>query len=164
MTVAFSRLTAPADLDDILALDAVCFNRPWTRAEYERELADPARCFLYVARPPGGPIVAYCSFWRIFDEAHINNFAVHPEWRRRGLGRRLLAYVLAEAARLGAPRATLEVRASNQPAIALYEAAGFALTARRHAYYTHPIEDALILWRHPERAAKADLEPRKGRC
>jgi len=150
--IAFSRLTAAADLDGILALDALCFHRPWTRAEYERELADPARCFLYVARDDHGAIVAYCSFWRIFDEIHLNNFAVHPEWRRRGLGRALLAHVLAEAAALGAPKATLEVRASNAPAIALYEAGGFVRTGVRRAYYTHPVEDALILWREPAAA------------
>jgi ribosomal-protein-alanine N-acetyltransferase len=150
--MAFSRLTAAADLDGILALDALCFHRPWTRAEYERELAEPARCFLYVAREDHGTTVAYCSFWRIFDEIHLNNFAVHPEWRRRGLGRALLAHVLAEAAALGAPKATLEVRASNAPAIALYEAGGFVRTGVRPAYYTHPVEDALILWREPAAA------------
>ena len=69
--------------------------------------------------------MAYCSFWRIFDEVHVNNFAVHPSRRRQGLGRALLAHVLAEATALGAPRATLEVRASNAPAIALYEGGGF---------------------------------------
>ena len=147
--VRFGRLTAAADLDGLMALDDLCFRRPWTRVEYERELADPARCFLYVAREDSGQIVAYCSFWRIFDEAHINNFAVHPERRRQSLGRALLDYSLGEAAALGAPRATLEVRNSNLAAIALYESAGFAKAGTRRAYYTHPIEDALILWRGP---------------
>ena len=155
MTVTFARLTQSADLDGILALDAVCFHRPWTRADYERELADPGRCFLYVARDADGRIVAYCSFWRIFDEVHVNNFAVHPEWRRQGLGRALLAHVLSEAARIGAPRATLEVRASNASAIALYESGGFVRVGRRPGYYTHPIEDALILWREPAGGAPA---------
>jgi [ribosomal protein S18]-alanine N-acetyltransferase len=147
MNVTFGRLTSAQELDGILALDAVCFHRPWTRADYERELADPSRCFLYVARDPAGQIAAYCSFWRIFDEVHVNNFAVDPSRRRRGVGRALLAHVLAEAAALGAPRATLEVRASNAPAIALYQGGGFVTVGRRPRYYTHPIEDALILWR-----------------
>lgn len=144
--MTFERLTSSDDLDGILALDEVCFNRPWTRADYERELADPARCFIFVARVEGR-IVGYCSFWRIFDEAHINNFAVHPDWRRRGIGRALLTHSLAEAAAVGAPKTTLEVRASNAPAIALYEGGGFARAGFRRAYYTHPVEDALILWR-----------------
>jgi ribosomal-protein-alanine N-acetyltransferase len=155
MTVRFARLTEAQDLDGILALDDLCFHRPWTRSDYERELADPGRSFLYVARDPGGRIVAYCSFWRIFDEVHVNNFAVHPEWRRQGVGRALLGHVLAEAEALGAPRATLEVRASNVPALALYEAGGFVRVGRRPRYYTHPIEDALILWREPAGGASA---------
>lgn len=146
--MTFTRLTSHDALDGVLALDQVCFNRPWTRADYERELADPARCFIYVASIEGR-IIAYCSFWRIFDEIHINNFAVHPDVRRRGIGRALLAFTLAEAAALGAPKATLEVRVSNSPAIALYEAGGFVRAGLRRAYYTHPVEDALILWRQP---------------
>lgn len=146
--MTFARLTSAADLDAILALDEVCFHRPWTRADYERELADPARCFIFMAHDEG-QLIAYCSFWRIFDEAHINNFAVHPGWRRRGVGRALLAHSLAEAAAIGAPRATLEVRVGNTAAIALYESGGFRPAGRRRGYYTHPVEDALILWREP---------------
>ncbi len=142
----FERLVSDADLEGILALDEVCFHRPWTRGDYERELADPARCYIFLARVEH-QLIAYCSFWRIFDEAHINNFAVHPDWRRRGIGRALLRHSLAEAAAAGAPKATLEVRRSNDAAIALYEQGGFARAGLRRAYYTHPVEDAIILWR-----------------
>lgn len=144
--ITFARLASPADLDAVMALDELCFHRPWTRADYERELADPSRCFIYLARHDG-EVVAYCAFWRIFDEIHVNNFAVHPHSRRQGVGRALLAHVLAVADEIGAPQATLEVRASNIAAIALYEAAGFVHAGRRRDYYTHPVEDALILWR-----------------
>ncbi len=145
--MTFDRLTSSGDLDGLLALDEVCFHRPWTRADYERELTDPARCFLFVVRVDER-IIGYCSFWRIFDEAHVNNFAVHPDWRRRGIGRALLARSLSAAAAIGAPKATLEVRASNVAAIALYESGGFVRAGLRRAYYTHPVEDALILWRN----------------
>lgn len=160
MTARFERLITPADIDGLMALDELCFHRPWTRAEYERELADPARCFIYAARAADGTVVAYCSFWRIFDEVHINNFAVHPAWRRQGLGRRLLAHSLDTAAAAGAPRATLEVRASNAAALALYRSAGFVHRGTRRAYYTHPIEDALILWRGPDIATHPPAEGR----
>lgn len=146
--MSFARVTTAAELDGILALDALCFHRPWTRADYERELQDPGRCYLYVARRHGA-VIAYCSFWRVFDEIHLNNFAVHPSERRQGVGTALLAHVLAEAVAFGAPKATLEVRASNAAAIALYEAGGFVRAGLRRAYYTHPVEDALILWRGP---------------
>ncbi len=144
--ITFARLASAADLDDVLALDAMCFHRPWTRADYERELADASRCFIYLARHDGAAI-GYCGFWRIFDEIHLNNFAVHPAWRRQGVGRALLTHVLAVADDIGAPNVTLEVRASNTAAIALYENAGFTPAGRRRDYYTHPVEDALILWR-----------------
>lgn len=149
MTWVFERLAGRDDLEGVLAVDEVCFNHPWTRQDYERELADPERCFIHVARGPGAPVVAYCSFWRIFDEIHINNFAVRPEWRRRGLGTALIQHVLAEGRRLGAPKATLEVRRSNDAAIRLYERAGFRRTGERRHFYANPLEDALILWHGP---------------
>ncbi|MBP7776972.1 MAG: ribosomal protein S18-alanine N-acetyltransferase [Acidobacteria bacterium] len=143
---SFGRVNSVDQLDAILALDSICFHRPWTRADYERELQDPGRCFLFLVRVEG-EVVGYCSFWRIFDEIHLNNFAIHPSRRRQGLGGALLAHVLGEATALGAPNATLEVRASNAAAIAMYERGGFARAGRRRAYYTHPVEDAIILWR-----------------
>jgi len=78
---------------------------------------------------------------------------VLPAHRRQGLGRALLAHVLATGRAIGAPRATLEVRASNTAAIALYSAAGFFQAAVRRDYYSKPIEDALVLWREPPDAA-----------
>jgi [ribosomal protein S18]-alanine N-acetyltransferase len=153
VTWTFARLTGPEDLDGVLAVDDACFTYPWTRADYERELAAPERCFIVVARAPGVRVAAYCSFWRIFDEIHINNFAVLPALRRQGLGAALLAHVLAEGRRLGAPKATLEVRQSNEAAIQLYERAGFRRAGTRRHYYAKPLEDALILWFEPDDAA-----------
>ena len=92
-------------------------------------------------------IVGFCSFWRILDELHINNLAVTPAERRSGVATALLTRVLADGAKLGARRATLEVRRSNDPARCLYEKFNFAVAGVRPAYYTNPIEDALILWR-----------------
>ena len=87
------------------------------------------------------------------DQIHINNLAIHPAKRQRGLGTFLLARVLEEATALGAPHATLEVRRSNEPARRLYEGAGFRLVGVRTSYYTQPIEDALILSRTGGRVA-----------
>jgi [ribosomal protein S18]-alanine N-acetyltransferase len=155
VTWVFERLSGPEDLEGVLAVDEACFNQPWTRQDYERELADPARCFIHIVRGPGGLVLAYCSFWRIVDEIHINNFAVRPEWRRQGLGTALIHHVLAEGRRLGAPNATLEVRRSNSAAIRLYERAGFRRAGERRHFYANPLEDALILWHGP---APAHLE------
>ena len=138
------------DLDGVLAVDEASFVNHWTREmfEWEAKHSDVARVF--VCR--GGPerqIVAYCAVWLIFDELHINNLAVLPGWRRRGVAARLLEHVLRAGAESGAVRGTLEVRASNTPAIALYERYGFRQRGKRPRYYTNPVEDALILWREP---------------
>ena len=153
MSWTFSRLADPGDIDAVMAVDAACFNNPWGRSDYVRELADPERCWIVVARAEDGTIVAYCAFWRIFDELHVNNLAVLPAWRRRGLGGALLGHVLTLGAAIGAPRTTLEVRASNAPALALYRAAGFVPAGVRRDYYSRPIEDALVLWREPRIAS-----------
>jgi len=94
--------------------------------------------------------VGFCSFWLIADEVHINNLAVLPSERRAGIGSALLDRALLEGDRLGARRATLEVRRSNDAARHLYERFGFRVAGVRRAYYTDPIEDALILWRDAE--------------
>lgn len=134
------------DLDGILAVDQASFTNPWTREMFEWEAAHSDVARVYVVRAGGAGVIAYCAGWIVFDELHINNLAVLPAWRRRGVGRALLEAVLAEARRLGAVRATLEVRASNQAARALYERAGFRPAGLRRGYYTNPVEDALILW------------------
>jgi [ribosomal protein S18]-alanine N-acetyltransferase len=138
------------DLDDILDIDSASFTNSWTREmfEWEAHNSDVARVF--VARQPGasGRVVAYCAVWVIFDELHINNLAVLPEWRRRGVAKRLLRYVLERTAADGAVCATLEVRQSNEAARRLYERFGFAATGVRPGYYSNPIEDALVLWRN----------------
>jgi ribosomal-protein-alanine N-acetyltransferase len=85
--------------------------------------------------------------WIVADELHINNLAVRPECRGAGVGRTLLESVFHHAVALGARRATLEVRQSNAAARKLYERLGFSVAAIRKAYYDHPVEDALILWR-----------------
>jgi ribosomal-protein-alanine N-acetyltransferase len=146
-------LTSPADLDAVLAIEAESFTNPWTREMYLAELENTGVSFCYLARDDEGRAVGFCSFWRVVDELHINNLAVLPEVRRKGIGLALMRFVLAEGSRLGARRATLEVRRSNDAARHLYERLGFVIAGVRHAYYSHPVEDALILW-HTDLAAR----------
>ena len=153
MSCVVERLRATADLDGVIALEQASFNNPTTREWYENELQRPDICYVYVLRTPDAPVAGFCAFWKVLDQIHINNLAIHPDARRRGLGRVLLARVLEEAAALGAPHATLEVRRSNTAARRLYEGAGFELVGVRTAYYTNPIEDGLILSRVGGRVA-----------
>lgn len=147
MTAVIERLASPSDLDGVLAIEEASFNNPTTRAWYEREMQRPDVCFIYVLRTPEAAVAAFCAFWLVADQAHINNLAVRPELRGRGLGRELLEGVIREAQRLGAGSLTLEVRESNVPAQRLYARAGFSPAGVRKSYYTSPVEDALILTR-----------------
>jgi [ribosomal protein S18]-alanine N-acetyltransferase len=140
-------LGRPGDLDGVLAIEDASFNNPTTREWYEGELRRPDVCFIYILRTPEEPVAGFCAFWRVAEQIHINNLAVRPELRGRGLGTRLLEGVIAGAARMGATQATLEVRRSNTAALALYERAGFRTAGVRRNYYTQPVEDALVLVR-----------------
>lgn len=147
MDVLIERTTGGEDLDAVAALEARSFTNPWSRASLESVLAESAVTRLYVLRTAEHRVAAFCLCWLIVDELHINTVAVDPGLRRHGLATRLLHHVFSAAAADGAERATLEVRRSNEAAIALYERLGFAVCATRPRYYTQPEEDALILWR-----------------
>jgi ribosomal-protein-alanine N-acetyltransferase len=140
-------LEGEADLEGVLSVEAESFTNPWTREMYAWELQNRSVCHVYVVRTAECPVAGFCAFWLVFDEIHINNVAVRPQVRGRGIGAALMQHVLAEASRLGARRATLEVRSSNEDARRLYERLGFYVAATRRNYYTNPVEDALILWR-----------------
>jgi ribosomal-protein-alanine N-acetyltransferase len=141
------RLEGDADLEGVLEVEAESFTNPWTREMYVWELQNRSVCHVYVVRTPDCRVAGFCAFWLVFDEIHINNVAIRPRFRGQGLGTALMHHVLAEAQRLGARRATLEVRASNTDARRLYERLGFYVAATRRNYSTNPVEDALILWR-----------------
>lgn len=140
------RLTDEADLDAVVALEEQSFTNPWSRDTLVWELRNSDVTFVYVMRLDDRTPVAFCVCWMLLDELHVNTIAVAPAYRRQGLATRLLQHVLADAVARGVTRATLEVRASNQAALKLYERLGFSVTATRPGYYTQPDEDALILW------------------
>jgi [ribosomal protein S18]-alanine N-acetyltransferase len=141
LTVA---LMAVSDLDQVLEIERASFPTPWSRAAfcYEIEQNKVARCTVLRGRRG---IVGYLCLWEIGHEIHITNLAVRPEWRRRAVGRRLLAGALAEGIARGVALAFLEVRPSNTRALALYESLGFQVIGRRMGYYFDTGEDALVM-------------------
>jgi ribosomal-protein-alanine N-acetyltransferase len=136
-----------ADIDDVLAIEEAAFTNPWTRSMYLGELENCDISYCYFARDAANRAVGFCSFWRVLDELHINNLAVMPDLRRQGIGSTLLDFVLKKGVELGARRATLEVRRSNEAALELYKRFGFSVAGVRAGYYSKPVEDALVLWR-----------------
>ena len=140
-------LTSASDLEDVLAIEEASFTNPWTREMYLAELENQGVSYCYLVRHANRQTVGFCSVRRVMDELHINNLAVMPGDRRAGAATALLNHVLREGARMGAARATLEVRRSNEPARILYQRFGFSVAGIRRAYYTKPVEDAIVLWR-----------------
>ena len=131
------------DLDAIDAIEQHSFKTPWSRATFEGELArEWARIDLLVV---DDRIVGFCNYWLVTTELHILAIATHPDVRGRGLAGQLLAHVIDKARATGCSLATLEVRRSNKPAIALYERAGFKTVHVRARYYQDDGEDALVM-------------------
>lgn len=139
---------SPADIDPIVQIESRSFGWPWGRLSFESE-ADSPGAGSWVVRTPGPAgaqqVVAYVFFRLIADEVHIFRIAVASEWRRRGIGARLVAECLDSAIQRGARVALLEVRPSSTEALALYRKFGFRVVATRPGYYSDSGEDALIL-------------------
>ncbi len=133
------------DIDEILEIERASFPSPWSGEAFLTELKErDSSCFL-VAKSEGR-VVGYAGFWLIFDEAHITNLAVHPEYRKKKIGERLIRFLLKLAVSKGAKRATLEVRPSNLAAQNLYKKFGFEVGGIQKGYYNDTGEDALIMW------------------
>jgi len=139
---------APLELDDLPAvalIEELSFPTPWSVTSFRYELVENPYASLYGLRIGAGPLVAFACVWVIDQEFKINNFAVHPRFRGRGLGGQLLAELLRIAADQGCLEATLEVRPSNEAALRLYGSAGFRVVGRRRGYYSDTHEDALVM-------------------
>lgn len=145
-------------LSAVLELDDLCFGGLWTLEAYQRELDSPNSVLLGLflgdktelgdkESKNNYELLSIGCFWEILDEAHITLLAVHPHYQSRGLGQAMLLALMAQATERGLERATLEVRASNLPALSLYKKFGFKLAGRRRGYYKQTLEDALIFWR-----------------
>ena len=136
---------ATGDLDEVLAIERGAFPSAWSRGSYERELRNSNTYYL-VARS-AGVLVAYTGMWIVFDEAHVTTIAVHPQWRRRGLGARLMCRLIGLAGREGAARLTLEVRERNEAALALYRRLGFEEKGVLPGYYGDTGENGIVMWK-----------------
>jgi ribosomal-protein-alanine N-acetyltransferase len=136
------------DLPAVQAIEQASFQTPWPPHAYRSELETNRLAHYLVARA-GDELVGYGGMWLMVDEAHITTFAVHPRWRRRRIGERLLLAFLDLAVDRRAREATLEVRLSNLAARRLYEKYGFRPVGLRPRYYSDNHEDALIMTTEP---------------
>ncbi|NLC69636.1 MAG: ribosomal protein S18-alanine N-acetyltransferase [Clostridiaceae bacterium] len=137
--------TTISHVDDIINIENLSFKIPWTRNAFLQELGN--RSFtIYLSAKAGDRVVGYAGMWKIVDEGHITNIAVHPEFRGIGIGSMLLEALKKRAKKEGIVKMTLEVKKSNEAALKLYTKHGFIPAGIRKGYYAEDGEDAIIMW------------------
>ncbi len=134
-------------LEELERLERICFSRPWSKRMLGEELENQCAAFL-VAEDENGTVLGYAGLLVMLDEGYITNVAVFPEYRRLGVAAKIIEVYMNFAAANNLAFLTLEVRPSNEAAIALYRRFGFEEVGRRKNYYDLPKEDALILTRY----------------
>lgn len=130
-------------LDELEELENLCFSMPWTKEQLLTQLPDERHVFITAVHK--GKTVGYVGMMYVLDEGYISNVAVSPDYRRKGIGDRLIESLLGRADELELSFVTLEVRVSNAAAIALYEKHGFVKVGQRKNYYDLPKEDAILM-------------------
>lgn len=132
-------------LEGVAALERLCFSTPWSEAMLAEELYNDTASYI-VAQRTDGKILGYAGLHVVLDEGYIDNVAVLPTCRRQGIADRLI-HTFCRFGAVHLAFLTLEVRASNEAALALYAKHGFRKEGRRKGYYKNPPEDALLLTR-----------------
>jgi ribosomal-protein-alanine N-acetyltransferase len=132
------------DIPVVVELDRIAFSLPWPERSFRFEVADNpvARCWVAEV---DGRVVGMVVAWLLVDEIHIATIATHPDFRRQGIGRKLLSHTLRRAIEDGAQSSFLEVRASNLVAQEMYRQFGYEPTGRRKRYYRDNDEDAILM-------------------
>ena len=136
------------DLDQVVAIERRVFQQPWSRAFFEKELATAFATLRAAVEPHGDGelLIGYSVYWRVTDEVHLLNVAVHPERQHLGIGRILVHAMMRDSAASGARVIFLEVRAGNVAARSLYARLGFRELGLRRGYYG-PGQDAIVMER-----------------
>lgn len=137
------RPAAAGDLPALAALERECFSHPWSENSLAETMGNGRSLFLLAEREDEP--LGYLGMEYVLDEGGITNVAVFAAHRRQGVAAALLGELLRRAAALGLATVTLEVRAGNAPAVALYQKHGFVPVGRRKNYYTSPTEDAILM-------------------
>jgi len=128
-------------LNEILAIEKSSFKEPWKSDFFEKEIGLPFSHF-YVALA-GPKVIGYAGFWEMGEQADIINLAVHPDFRKKGIGKKILRFIFSRAEDLGIKKVFLEVRNANAAAQKLYSSCGFKTVGKRKKYYRD--DDALIM-------------------
>ena len=143
MSVIIRKMTLD-DLEQVIAIDQVSFSLPWPPRSFQFELTDNPASRSWVAEV-GGRVAAMLVAWLIVDEIHIATIATHPDFRKQGIGEKLLSFTLQSAKDEGAVTSFLEVREGNSAALMMYHKFGYVESGRREGYYKDNGEDAILM-------------------
>ena len=146
MSQLIIRQAEEKDIAAIEGLEQVCFADPWSYESLKHDILNNKLAF-YIVAEVDEVVCGYVGIWNIVDEGHITNVAVSPNYRRKHIASNMLDVLIASCEEAGVERFTLEVRAGNEPAKALYEGKGFREVGLRKGYYQDNGEDAIIMWR-----------------
>jgi len=133
-----------ADVTRVHEIECTCFRSPWSRLALLGELRNDVAHYLVMEAD--GLIIGYGGMWLLFEEAHVTNVAIMPDYRGQGRGRRLMLAMMRHAVQRGAEKMTLEVRETNTVAQKLYEGLNFEQNGFRAGYYSDTGEGAMLLW------------------
>ena len=143
MSCIIRRMTLD-DFEQVVAIDQASFSLPWPARSFHFELTDNPASRCWVADLEGR-VVCMAVAWLIVDEIHIATFATHPDYRQRGIGKKLLLHTLRSAKDEGAIASFLEVRESNDAALEMYRKFGYVESGRREGYYKDNNEAAILM-------------------
>lgn len=146
MTINISLMTKE-DIDDVINVGLLSLKESFSKGAFLKELSNPIAKYLVLKS--NDVIVGFIGVWTILDEGHIMDIAVHPQYRNKGIGSLLLEFLISKLESFGLKSMTLEVRASNIVAKALYKKYGFEEEGVRKGYYSNNKEDAIIMWYRP---------------
>ncbi|MBQ7886955.1 MAG: ribosomal protein S18-alanine N-acetyltransferase [Clostridia bacterium] len=147
MAEPFIRMICEEDVSQIHEIEKRCFAMPWSEESILHDVRENVVARWLVLDGGEGDVLAYAGMWFVLDEAHVCNVAVHPDYRRKGYGRRIFEALEKLAQENAMSMMTLEVRRSNTPAQNLYHACGFLDVGYRKRYYEDNKEDALIMYK-----------------
>lgn len=142
----FIRRMKEADLRHVQDIEVLSYSSPWSESTFRGEIQNTSISYpLVVVDKPENRIVGYIIYWHIKEDVQVNNIAVHPDFRGKGIGKAMMKHILEKTRKEGAAFVHLEVRMSNTAALALYKRLGFEVLGTRKNYYMNPLEDALVL-------------------
>jgi [ribosomal protein S18]-alanine N-acetyltransferase len=133
------------DVPTVVALDQISFSLPWPERSFRYELStnEASRCWVAEV---DGRVVGMIVGWLLVDEMHIATIATHPDYRRQGIGSKLLSHTLRQSMDEGANSSFLEVREGNLAAQEMYLKFGYEKMGRRKRYYRDNNEDAILMY------------------